>query len=135
MDCKNCILADEICLVADMIKKKSLIMNIFVADCKTRIRKNEPKSHESAQNVSKSEIIKEKKVVLDRELTGYKNFNIKDQPEETLPGSSLMVCPECKGTTTMDDILPCSKCGVMTCSNCGTENEGHRLCDTCWKAL
>lgn len=54
--------------------------------------------------------------------------------EETTESEALTVCSTCNGTTYVSDIIPCTKCGKDTCSNCRTEvvETGQKLCDDCW---
>lgn len=143
MDCINCPIT--VCIVAEMIRKHSLQMDIAVTNCKIKKSlKDSPEEYCDTQQLLPAVPLKQ-----------YKNFSqasndlriqekgadckIKISTDSTGTESILekVPCPTCGGTTMSDDVSLCDgkDCGKLVCSNCGTEYEGKRYCEACWSKM
>lgn len=46
-----------------------------------------------------------------------------------------VTCATCEGIDYFDEINVCCGCGVATCGNCSTVDEGKVFCTKCWEGL
>lgn len=138
-DCTN----KDICKIYDFLCKNQFIAESVITKCKHN--KNSEHSEEPLVEDSLSAPL-----LAPKPIKQYTNFRAmakqakeegkKRKPvvsiikEETTETEALTVCTSCDGTTYVSDIIPCSKCGKDTCSNCRTEvvETGQKLCDNCW---
>jgi hypothetical protein len=140
MDCINCPVS-AVCLVADIIKKFSLQMNITVSNC--QIKNCQPSTN---TDIRATDIVTQP-----QPLKVYKDLReISDQMRDKEKGADCKVkilsddtpecnikvsCTTCGSETTSDDFKVCDGCHKLTCSNCRTESEGKIYCDDCWSNL
>lgn len=132
----------DICKVYDFMTKNQHIAEGIITKCK--YTKDAITHSEEVTDPLNAPLLAPKPV---RQYQNFKNLskqakeeNKKRKPvvsiikEETTESEALTVCSSCEGTTYVSDIIPCTKCGKDTCSNCRTEvvETGQKLCDKCW---
>lgn len=134
--CTNCDIK-SICKINDFMKTYADIVDLTLNSCTVS------KQTDAIESLN-APLLAEKPV---RQYQNFKDLSkkVKEEgkkrspvvsilKEETVESEALTVCNTCGGTTYVSDIIPCTKCGKETCSNCRTEiaETKQKLCDDCW---
>lgn len=140
--CKNCKNV-SICKIYDLLNSNMHIVEVTMQHCK-QFNSNEV---DNTNNITDS---LNAPLLSPRPARQYQNFKelskqVKEEgkkrspvvsilKEETVETEALTICKSCGGTTYVSDIIPCTKCGDETCSNCRTVvvETNQKLCDKCW---
>lgn len=145
MLCKNCNLV-SICNIYEFKKKHLSDVEMSIDFCKHKVAEPDTSLTRISDicGIKKSELttadfVAPKEPI--RNIFGAREEDAKEAERKILKiepikeDKTLMTCATCGGKDYAEYISICSKCGIETCGNCATSENGLNYCSKCWEEI